>query len=84
MKIKDLIKKLQEYDGEMKIYVYDWEDHYYDDYFEFHKEVESYMIGSDWKPLASRIDKNIDEAKFKTSKWKNRIHKDIVVIYPDY
>jgi hypothetical protein len=40
--IKDLIKKLQEYDEEMEVVIYDWEDRTYDNAFEFSKEIRAY------------------------------------------
>lgn len=85
MKIKDLIKKLQEYDEEIEVVIYDWEDNTYDNSFEFSKEIESYCIWSDWKPIWSRIDKNEEMAYYNTRNWKNKIkRKDILVIYADY
>ena len=51
MKIKDFIKELQKYDENMEIVIYDWEDNTYDNAFEFSKEIESYCIWTDWKPI---------------------------------
>jgi len=85
MKVKELIEELKKYDWEMNVYVYDWEDNTYDNAFEFSKEIESYCIWTDWKPIWSRVDKNQEQAMINTSKWKNKtIQKDILVIYADY
>ena len=88
MKIKELIEKLQEYDEDMEVVIYDWEDKTYDNAFEFSKEIESYMMWKDWKPVWSRIDKELSTAKIITDKrvkqWYDVIHKDILVIYADY
>ena len=88
MKIKELIEKLQEYDENMEVVIYDWEDNTYDNAFEFSKEIESYMMWKDWKPIWSRIDKELSTAKIITDKrgkqWCDVVHKDILVIYADY
>ena len=85
MKVKDLIKELQKFDWEMKVYVYDREDNTHDDSFEFKKEIESFCIWSDWKPIWSRIDKNKELAMINTLKRKNNIiQRDVLVIYADY
>lgn len=85
MKIKDFIKELQKYDEDMEVVIYDWEDNTYDNAFEFKKEIESYCIWTDWKPIWSRIDKNQELAMINTFKWKNKVvQKDILVIYADY
>lgn len=84
MKIKDFIKELQKYDEDMEVVVYDWEDNTYDNAFEFSKEIESYCIWTDWKPIWSRIDKNMKQALINTAKWNRIVQKDILVIYADY
>ena len=84
MLVKEFIKELQKYDGDMKVYIYDREDNTYDDSFEFTQQIESFMIWEDWKPIASRIDKNQELAEQSTKQWKNKIQKDVVVIYADY
>jgi hypothetical protein len=35
----------------MEVVVYDREDHTYDDCIEIKKEIESYMVGKDGKPI---------------------------------
>ena len=85
MKVKDFIKELQKYDENMEVVIYDREDNTYDNAFIFSKEIESYCMWSDWKPIWSRIDKDMKNAMINTSKWKNKIvQKDILVIYADY
>ena len=84
MTVKELIKELEKYDWKMKVYVYDREDQTYDDSFEFKQQVESFMIWEDWKPIASRIDKDYAFAKQSTKERKKVVHKDILVIYADY
>jgi len=51
MKVKELIKELEKFDWDMDVVVYDREDHTHDDYIELKKEILSYMIGKDGKPL---------------------------------
>ena len=84
MKVKELIEKLKEYDGEMQVVVYDREDHTYDDCIELNKEIQSFMLWADWKPLGSRIDRTLEEAEENTKKWKLPLKRDILVIYADY
>ena len=88
MTVKELIEELKKYDEDMEIVIYDWEDKTHDTTFKFSKEIESYMIWKDWKPIWSRIDRELSTAKIITDtrfqKWYNVIHKDILVIYPDY
>lgn len=84
MKIKDFIKELKKYDENIEVVVYDWEDKTYDNYFEFNEEVESYKIWKDWKPIWSRVDKNLAQAELNTwDRWKV-VRKPILVIYPDW
>ena len=85
MKVKELIEELKKYDENMKVVVYDWEDNTHDDSFTFKKEIESFYIWSDWKPIWSRIDKNKEMAMINTLKRKNKIvQRDVLVIYADY
>lgn len=84
MKVKELIKELEKFDWDMEVVVYDREDHTYDDCIEIKKEIESYMVGKDGKPIWSRIDKTIGEAEENTKKREKAVRKDILVIYADY
>ena len=84
MKVKELIEQLQKYDGDMQVVVYDREDHTYDDYLKLNKEIQSYMILEDWKPIWSRVDKTIQEAIENTKSWEKAVRKEILVIYADY
>lgn len=84
MTVKELIKELQKYDENMEVVIYDREDRTHDTVFEFSKEIESYMIWKNWKPLWSRIDKTKELAEINTSKWERKTQKDILVIYADY
>ena len=84
MKVKELIKELEKFDWDMKVYVYDREDNTHDDSFVFKQEIESFLLWEDWKPIWSRIDKTLEEAEEKTKKWKLPLKKDVLVIYADY
>lgn len=76
MKIKELIKKLQEYneDSEIAIHIY-WDDYSYVwiwlDEVDFKEKIESFMIWKDWKPIWSRFDNTEDEAIKNTISWEN-------------
>ena len=84
MTVKELIEELQKYDWDMKVYVYDREDHTHDDYIEVKQEIESFLLWEDWKPIWSRIDRTLEEAEENTKKREKAVRKDILVIYADY
>lgn len=86
MKIKELIEKLREYDENMEVCVYDWEDRTYDDDIEFRVEVQSFMRWKDWKIIWSRMNKSKEEAVAIAKKynWSNCEMKDVLVLYCDY
>jgi len=84
MKVKELIEQLKEFDWDMQVVVYDREDHTHDDYIELKKEIQSYMIAKDGKPIWSRVDRTMEEAEENTKKRENAVRKDILVIYADY
>ena len=84
MTVWELIKELKKYDEKMQVVVDDWEDYTHDDCIELNKEVQSFMIWEDWKPIGSRIDKTIEEALHKTKNWDRVERREILVIYADY
>ena len=86
MTVKELIEELSKYDENTQVCVYDRENYTYDDYLKVKKEVQSFMMGEDWKPIWSRIDGTLEEAEKATEKYgrDKAIRKDILVIYHDY
>jgi len=84
MKVKELIEQLKKFDWDMDVVVYDREDHTHDDYIELKKEIQSYMVGKDWKPIWSRVDKTLEEAEEHTKNRDKAVREDILVIYADY
>ena len=89
MKIKDFIKKLQEYDenSEIAIHIY-WEDESYTDIWfneiDFYEKIESFMIWKDWKPIWSRFDDSIKEAMKNTISWEKVERRKVLVLSFDY
>jgi len=83
MKIKELIEKLQEYDENMEVVVYDWEEHTYDNAFTFEKEVWAYK--EEWgKRKWINIYSTMERAE-KRTEWVEWVkYDDILVIYADY
>lgn len=89
MKIKDFIKRLQEYDenSEIAIHIY-WEDEAYTDIWfdeiDFYEKIESFMIWKDWKPIGSRFDDSVGEAIKNTNTWENVKRRKVLVLSFDY
>lgn len=86
--IKDLIKKLQEYDENTEVVIHCYSEDYYTDIWlneiDFIEKIESFMIWKDWKPIWSRTDDTIEEAKENTKEWENIKRRKILALSFDY
>lgn len=84
MKVKELIEKLKEYDENMEVVVYDWEEHTYDNAFVFKKQVRAYK-DENWERKWIEVYKDREDAKKRENfNWKWVKYDDILVIYADY
>lgn len=86
MKVKELIEELKKFDGDMPVYIFDWEDRIHCDTLSLKQEVEWFSHYKDWSLLGSRISPTYKEAE-EIARENNRhdpTYKNVLTIYADY
>jgi len=81
MKVKELIEKLKWFDQNMDVYIYDEEYNAHLDISDLKKEIKSYFLWTDLKPIWSRIDKDTEKALENTKAWDRVSRKNVLTIY---